>query len=209
MFHVDLKEPYVAPITLPAVRWLQRPQIEITTPAAHLAELRVVKAGVEAWSRLRRNTSYEDWLSVARALAVGREYAMRVAHADKPCGPRYVAAIGTWLRQHHLDGVTPQERYKALLVLDHLDEITEWRADLDENQRRRLNHPSAILAHWRRVTRPRRQAKQIDVAAALRQLAAAMRDTDPERAELPLDEAQAALVWLQRHLSRVAVAPSF
>jgi hypothetical protein len=43
-----------------------------------------------------------------------------------------------------------QERYRALLCMKNLPAIETWRAGLDEAQRRRLNHPGAVWAHWRR-----------------------------------------------------------
>jgi hypothetical protein len=201
--HVDLQRPHVARITLPAVRWLKRPEIEVAEPAAHLAELRVIRAGSEAWQRLRRNASFDDWVAVAKALAIGRAYAMRVAQAPKPVGTRYVAAIGTWLRQHGLDGIGAQERYRSLLVLDHLNEVRKWRDALDEDRRRRLNHPSAVWAHWRRsVTKTDSPKLKVNVAPGLlHRLAVALRHLDPKQAELPLDEVRAVASWLGRHLA--------
>jgi hypothetical protein len=46
-----------------------------------------------------------------------------------------------------------QERYRALLCMKNLPAIETWRAGLDDAQRRRLNHPNAIWARWKRSTR--------------------------------------------------------
>jgi len=107
-----------------------------------------VAAGRDAWARLRRNATYEDWICVGRALAVGRAHAMKLGQINRPFGRRYSAAIGAWLRQHDLDGITGQERHRALWVFDRLDAIERWRTGLDEAKRRRLNHPNAVWAHY-------------------------------------------------------------
>jgi hypothetical protein len=77
---------------------------------------------------------------------------MGAANANRPLGTRYNHAMGKWLRENGLDGITNQERYRALLCLENLEAIEVWHASLDDAQRRRLNHPGAIWAHWRRST---------------------------------------------------------
>lgn len=111
-----------------------------------------VAAGRSAWQRIRDNdrTSWSDWLSVARALAIGRAEAMAKAKANRPFGATYSSFFGSWLRENGLDGVNNQERYLALLILENLAEIEGWRAGLDEAKRRRLNHPGAVWHAWRR-----------------------------------------------------------
>jgi hypothetical protein len=63
--------------------------------------------------------------------------------------------MGEWLRDNGLGDVCAQERYRLLLILENLPAIEAWREGLDEAQRRRLNHPNAIWAHWRRATKPK------------------------------------------------------
>jgi hypothetical protein len=63
--------------------------------------------------------------------------------------------MGTWLRQHGIDSIGNQERYRCLLVLENLPAITARRDGLDEAQRRRLNHPGAVWFAWRRATADR------------------------------------------------------
>jgi hypothetical protein len=58
--------------------------------------------------------------------------------------------MGAWLRDAGPDEINNQERYRVLLILENLPAIQNWREGLDETQRRRLNHPNAIWAHWRR-----------------------------------------------------------
>jgi hypothetical protein len=60
------------------------------------------------------------------------------------------------------------------MVLENLPAISAFRDGLDEAQRRRLNHPNAILAHWRRSISAETAAQRQDVISAetLRQRAA-------------------------------------
>jgi|SRR5215813_7579109 len=109
----------------------------------------IIAAARAAWSRLRRGASFDDWVAVARALAIGREQCMALAKTNKPVGTTYNRAMGAWLAQHGLDGINGQERYRALWMLDHLPSIEQWRADLNEAERRRFNHPSCVWAKWR------------------------------------------------------------
>jgi hypothetical protein len=111
-----------------------------------------IEAARSAWARIEGASTFEDWVAVARALAIGRAHAMAVAKVNTPFGRRFVAAIGTWLRQHGLDQIPGQERHMALKVLDQLDAIERWRAGLDPAVRRRLNHPNAVWWRWRRST---------------------------------------------------------
>jgi hypothetical protein len=114
-----------------------------------------IEAGRAAWARLRddRNT-WTDWLCVARCLQIGKAEAMQTAQTNRAVGSKYNTAMGNWLRDNGLDGVTAQERYRLLKILEHLTEIGTWRAGLDEGKRRTLNHPNSIWSHWRRSLKP-------------------------------------------------------
>ena len=113
-----------------------------------------VAIGIAAWARLRdhERATWADWLDVARALAIGRTAALKIADTNRPLGTRYNMAMGVWLRENGLDGVVAQERYRLLLILQNIEAIEIWRADLDEAQRRGLSHPNSVWANWRRHT---------------------------------------------------------
>ncbi|SHN86396.1 hypothetical protein SAMN05444170_6669 [Bradyrhizobium erythrophlei] len=117
-----------------------------------------VAIGVAAWSRLRDHdrASWNDWLSVARALPVGRTAALKIAGTNQPVGSKYNAAMGAWLQEHGLADIVAQERYRLFLILQNLDAVETWRAGLDEGQRRRLNHPLHETRCWRVVPGPSR-----------------------------------------------------
>jgi hypothetical protein len=78
-----------------------------------------------------------------------------------------IRAMGSWLRANGLDGINNQERYRALLCLENLQAIERWRDGLDEMQRRRLNHPGAIWAHWQRSLKAEASRQRQHVVATV------------------------------------------
>jgi hypothetical protein len=80
-----------------------------------------VAAGVVAWKRLNEHgrTCWDDWLTVARALLIGRTAALQAAETNRAVGSKYNAAMGRWLRDHGLADVVAQERYRLLLILEN------------------------------------------------------------------------------------------
>lgn len=107
--------------------------------------------GRAAWARLRgERKSWRDWVRVARALAIGRTAVMEAVKTNRPVGSKYNSAMRAWLRDNGLDGISTQERYRALLVLENLAAIEAWRDALPEATARRLNHPGAVWHAWRR-----------------------------------------------------------
>jgi hypothetical protein len=79
------------------------------------------------------------------------------AKANKAMGTRYNLAFGAAMKANDLDGISGQDRYKIIQCLEHEIEIEQWRASLDEKQRLKLNHPSAVWAHFCKAFRPGRQ----------------------------------------------------
>jgi hypothetical protein len=113
-----------------------------------------VVVGREAWARIKENSrrSWDDWLKVGKAVALGRAESMQKARCNRPIGTSYVRVFGAWLRDNGFSETTNQERYAILKILEHLDAVTAWRDGLDEARRRRHNHPS--LWHvFRRATK--------------------------------------------------------
>jgi hypothetical protein len=126
-----------------------------------------IDAGRAAWARIKENarTSWNDWVLIGKALIAGRSEAMKAAKINRPFGATYVRIFGAWLREHELDGIDTQQRYRCILCTENLRAIEEWRATLDDKKRNAWNHPGAIWAHWRRslkteITTPKRRPVQ-------------------------------------------------
>ena len=129
-----------------------------------------VEAGREAWSRLKDNSrrSFDDWIAVGRAIKVARDTSLTGSGAKSPHGKIYTKLMGDFLRQHGLDDIGQQVRYRLLEVLDNLPAILKWRESMEPAQRLRCNHPDGVMLHWRRSLRPAQAHK-----AALHKLGAA------------------------------------
>ena len=84
-----------------------------------------IAAAQAAWTRLRANdrATFDDWIMVGRALVIGRAEAMKLAKTNKPLGSRYNRCMGRWLRQNGLDGISAQERYRVVAVIENLPAI--------------------------------------------------------------------------------------
>jgi len=111
-----------------------------------------ISEGREALSRLRRvgQTTWEDWLLVAHALAVGREQAMKEAKTNRPYGPKYYRAMRHWIDANGFSDMAQTERYSCHRLLENLTAITAWRDGLDEHRRLKNNHPHGVFWSWRR-----------------------------------------------------------
>jgi hypothetical protein len=105
--------------------------------------------GQEAWHRLGRDHSWENWRHVGAALLIGRSGAMRQAGVNRPVGRRYNVAFAAWLNKFGFENLDKADRSRFFVVMDHLEEIEAWRATLTTTERFRLNHPSAVLRKWK------------------------------------------------------------
>jgi hypothetical protein len=144
-----------------------------------------IEAGRQAWQRLKgERKTWSDWLAVARCLEAGRAQVMKDSKTNRPVGTTYNTAMGTWLREQGLDGVTAQERYRLGKILANLADIGPWLASLDDAQRRKWNHPSAIWGRFRIHKTAVRAAATADKLATM-----------PTRKAGPV-------YWSQDHVSR-------
>jgi hypothetical protein len=126
----------------------------VTGPVSRLdaptdREESAIRHGQEAWHRLGRDHTWQDWRHVGAALVIGRSGAMRDAAVNRPVGRRYKLAFAAWLKQFGFENIDKADRCRLFAVMDHLEEIETWRATLTPAERRRLNHPSAVLRKWK------------------------------------------------------------
>jgi hypothetical protein len=100
-----------------------------------------VAAGREAWARIREHgrRSWDDWLAVARGVAVCRDAALQEADRSTQYGKRYTAAMAAQLAAGGLDGVNQQVRYRLFQVLENLPAIERFCAGMDK-----IGHPDSI-----------------------------------------------------------------
>lgn len=111
-----------------------------------------------AWQRIkdRDKASFEDWLSIGRALIAARQKCMADAGVNKPYGPAYQRQMRAWLDENGLAEIDSQERRGAIHCVERQAEIDAWRSGLTDVERRRANHPNTIVKHMGRMTAPQR-----------------------------------------------------
>jgi hypothetical protein len=112
----------------------------------------VIRAGQEAWCRLRSNATWDDWKQVGQAHVIGRHKAMIEAGVNQPIGRRYNDAFGTWQREFGFENLDKGDRARLFEVVGHLTKIEAWLATLTTSERLRLNHPTTVLRKWKGST---------------------------------------------------------
>jgi hypothetical protein len=127
------------PVTMPAINLpdLDSAAIEAETREAQ-ARVRVIRAGRDAWEQINKAQSFSGWVAVGKALAVGRDFALRATGANRPEGRHYCAEFSTWIEQHGFAGMQKSVRSVAIELAENITAIEQWRSTLDERTRRRL-----------------------------------------------------------------------
>ena len=78
------------PVTLPK---LNLPDIDIELEAreaaARVAERRTIRRGLDAWAEINKAESFEGWLAIGAALAIGKAHALKVTGANAAWGRNY------------------------------------------------------------------------------------------------------------------------
>jgi hypothetical protein len=137
------------PVTLPKLS-LDQPDTDDT--AVRFMEHRTIKRGLEAWQAINRVESFEGYAAIGRALAVGRDCALKATGANAPMGRRYSLAFSDWIKRHGFVGMQKSVRSVTLELHANIEAITAWRNGLPERQRKRLVHPLSVTRRWRAST---------------------------------------------------------
>src|ERR1700704_5919314 len=70
----------------------------------------IIRIGQEAWSRVRSDLNWEDWIAIGRAHVIGRTEAMHEAHVNEPAGHQYKEAFSEWLERFGFDSLDKSDR---------------------------------------------------------------------------------------------------
>lgn len=111
-------------------------------------ELEAVAHGRDAWARLKKDQTFEDWLLVGQTLGIGRSWAMRRAGTNAPAGRGYNEAFSGWLADNGFSDIDRGTRSRLADIMEHRSEIEAWRHQLPLAERLRKNHPNAIWRGW-------------------------------------------------------------
>jgi hypothetical protein len=113
------------------------------------SEDRKEKDADEAAERIKRGQHWLDWMYIAEGLEVGRVKAMRRVGTNRPIGAGYNRAFGDWLNERQwardLDKPT---RNHLFWCADNRNAIEAWRETLAQDERARLNHPTALKRRY-------------------------------------------------------------
>lgn len=120
--------------------------------AEQILTIRTIRAGRDAWEAITRAESFEAWAAIGKALAIGRDHALKLTGANAPHGQRYSLAFSAWAKQHGFGEMEKSVRSVALELHSNIEAITEWRATLPERLRKRLVHPLSNVRRWRAST---------------------------------------------------------
>lgn len=103
----------------------------------------------DAAERIKRGQHWTDWMLVADGLMVGRIKAMYAAGTNVPKGKGYGRAMKEWLDPRpwarEIDNPT---RDSLFWCAKNRSEIEIWRDTLAQNDRARLNHPTAMRRRY-------------------------------------------------------------
>lgn len=131
----------------------------------------IIRRGLEAFQRQQSakhalQNGWQDWLTVAEVLVVGRTTAMTMAGTDEPRGSRYNKAIDMWLVGNGFKDLPKDMRSKLLKCWEYRDEIEKWRSSLTEQERLRCNHPNTVIRKFesRNAKLPEKKPKKPTVA---------------------------------------------
>jgi hypothetical protein len=124
------------------------PQPQPLTRAARGDRDAYIRSGQQAWERVKKDATYNDWLAIGEALEIGRADAMADAKTNKPEGARYNKLFGEWLASYGFNDIDKAVRSKLFDILANRAAIDAWRADLPVSERLRYNSPSAVWRRW-------------------------------------------------------------
>jgi hypothetical protein len=118
----------------------------------HKSENQAVVRGREAWERLKKDLTWEDWMMTGTALSIGRSDCLAQVHANDTNSKLYRNAFSEWLLANGFADMDKAIRSKLFDCMEHRAEIETWRATLGLTERIRLNHPIAVLRRWKAKT---------------------------------------------------------
>ena len=133
-----------------------------TTPGDEERKQRILDHGLECLRRLHGDQTWEDWQGAGAAMMIVTEEAMAAVGTSRwdKDNKRLVREFNRrWeeyearLRSNYKP-LSKQERWALREVMTN-PEIGVWRGLLDGPQKRKLNHPNAVVNRWKSDTQTR------------------------------------------------------
>lgn len=139
------------------------------------SEKTAVIRGREAWARLKKDLSWEDWMLTGNALMVGREECLEMTNSNDLDNKRYRNEFGAWMKTNGFEDMDKAVRSRLFKCMEHRAEIEGWRATLTLSQRLTYNHPNTVIRKWEASTKEGR-ASLPPVKPGLREEAIRLQD---------------------------------
>ena len=118
---------------------------------APLSDERKERAAAEAMRRIKSGQHWRDWMAVAEGLGVGRSKCLFAVGTNNVQNPKYKREFKGWMAAQPdrwpLDLDSPT-RTHLFWCLDFANEIERWRDTLAQNERAKLNHPTAMKRRY-------------------------------------------------------------
>jgi hypothetical protein len=133
-----------------------------TTPGDVERKQRVLENGLEALRRLKGDQTFEDWTTLGEAMMVITEEAIAEAGVEEWDEDNRALAkvfVRMWEEYERRAAsnekpLTKQERWALRFLMTH-PEVRNWRDALPGPDKRRLNHPNAVINKWKAKTQVR------------------------------------------------------
>jgi hypothetical protein len=141
---------YARPVTLAKFNIVEADiELEAKEAAQRVATNRIIRQGLDCWRQVSKSTSVETWLTIGRALCIGKAWALDAANTDTAWGSAYSHYFGQWMAKHGFGTMNKHTRSWCIILFEHADEIERWRSGLPERERRRLKNPQSVVRKWR------------------------------------------------------------
>jgi hypothetical protein len=165
-----------------------------TTPGDEERKARIKAHGLECLRRLHGDQTWEDWMGTGEAMMVITEEALAEVGATEwdPTNKRLVREFNERWDQYERGAgsnykpLTKQERWALREVVTN-PEIGAFRGLLDGPQKRRLNHPNAVINKWKastRVKEPKERKPSDLLSPALAEKSKVIEQLEARNAEL-------------------------
>jgi hypothetical protein len=158
-----------------------------STPGDEERKQRILDDGLGCLRRLHGDQTWEDWIGAGAAMMIVTEEAIaevgasrwdkdnkRLVREFNRCWEEYEARLSS-----NYKPLSKQERWALREVMTN-PEIGIWRGQLNGPQKRKLNHPNAVVNRWKASTQPHPREKRQPSPA----LSPALAERDRKIAEL-------------------------
>jgi hypothetical protein len=99
----------------------------------------------DAGQRPIKERTWQDWVDIGQALALGRAEALQASGAIRPRGAGYNKIYSAWLKNEGFDRHHFTVRYYALKIIEILPELETWLKTLSPEERSQLVDPYAVF----------------------------------------------------------------